>query len=181
MTSFVKSLGGPIVVMELDLWNVWGGATSNAASKHKSSDYDFACLSREYISVIDISDNLLVVLNDMPMDTTIVSGIRGDAAYIVRIMYGEVQDICNLINDNYYTIFNKKNIIPDNEKLSLTIRGKTVIIADATETKELQLGSDYHLFFDLNAGTYCISNFDISLSEARVIIHKICFASNNAD
>ncbi len=88
--KWIKSAGGPLICVELDLAGLWLGVHGNSllgsAADSNATDYDRACEVSTYIGKIQIGDRSAMILGDMPMETAIwIPPLKLPS--IVRVVY----------------------------------------------------------------------------------------------
>jgi hypothetical protein len=66
--KWVESSGGPLILLDADLLEQWGGVSAEGDSA-SGSDYDLACSVNDYLGRIAFRDRDALVLDDEPLPT----------------------------------------------------------------------------------------------------------------
>jgi len=171
MSEFVRSLGGPILLMDMATWEKWGGSASNSATGFSGTDYDFVCHSTGYISKATVQNKQVLILNDMPMDTGIVENAEF-GSNIIRIMDGDIDDSERFLSNHATQTFNPKNQV-DEELIEEFIvdTGDLVLVESTARVASFNKGDC--LGFKLDSGVYAIKTYDYANDVVRVIVHRL--------
>ncbi|WP_299696737.1 Imm21 family immunity protein [Hydrocarboniphaga sp.] len=90
--KWIKSGGGPLVCVELELADSWLGVTGNSISRGPdrecANDYERACRVRDYLGKVSVGNRDALILGDMPLETMIWHP-PGRLPRIVRVFYGD--------------------------------------------------------------------------------------------
>ena len=73
-TTWVTSLGGPLILIPESGCRHWGGAPP--IYPDEEGDYGRACAVGDYIGLIDVGPTIALVLGDMPARTTFLPGLN---------------------------------------------------------------------------------------------------------
>jgi Immunity protein 21 len=151
--KWLKSGGGPLVCIGLDLEVCWLGVTGNSSSPDPSrkhaSDYERACSVRAYLGKVPLGNGDALVLGDMPLETMIWHR-TGKRPRIVRVFYGDSGiDIAEVLESATELDFDDPA-----EILHIQIRSGSMVVFDSAYA-----GADAsikRLSFELPAGKYRI-------------------------
>lgn len=84
--KWIESNGGPLVLLDEHLLELWKGVGDAEWSPGSGTDYDRACSIEGYLGRLKVSDGEALVLGDEPMPTCALAGDFG--AVLVRWVYG---------------------------------------------------------------------------------------------
>lgn len=136
--AWLNSEGGPLVMLSAAQAGIWKGALN-------SNHYDLACDVEDYLSVLNVENQLIIVLGDEPLPTCSLSS--GEHLFIIRCYWiDDEENFCNyfekikeqytnlellekklietndtkwVVFDSAYTIFDSKEkinvILPDSQ------------------------------------------------------------------
>jgi hypothetical protein len=128
--GWIKSAGGPLIFAELDSamrWcGVYGGNFSGRLQGGNPTDYDRACMTENYLDIINFSGMNGLVLGDMPLETTICR-LTPKSFLVVRAFYAESDFNPMLLLENEEI----SNFADPMEVLSFDIRLGNMIMFDA--------------------------------------------------
>lgn len=171
MGDLVRSLGGPILVMDMMTWKKWGGNFSNSATGFSGTDYDFVCQARGYISAQDIGKDTFLILNDIPMDTGFCKLSDGEAV-IIRIMNGDIENLDQFVLNERSSMLAPRNQIEDELVEFFYVRENEMIIVESSASADCA-SSDDTLHFELDRRSYLIKTYEYETDLARVIAHHM--------
>jgi len=164
LSKWIESDGGPLILMEKSLSNLWGGH-SLTGRVLRITDYDRACQIEDYLGLLDVGDSKALVLNDEPLSTAYWK-INSENVIFVRWVYAkEESDISDFLTqappiDSWIDTGIK--IVFSTEDL--------VLFDSAYRTNEVE---DV-LFFQLSKGEYTAKNLLFKPNnEVSLILHSL--------
>jgi len=106
--KWIDSAGGPLILISDKSYNMWSGILKRSSYLDKKiedaddflnadeADYGKACLVQDYLGIVDIGSDFVLVLGNEPLLTTVFRS--GDNRVVIaRWYYGEDEELV----DNY--------------------------------------------------------------------------------
>jgi hypothetical protein len=131
--KWIESAGGPIIMISDKMCRFWSGIYKRASYLNNSieeaddfldpleTDYGKACMIEDYLAVIEIKDENVLVFGDEPMPTTIFFSLDNQACIARWCNFG-IKD-SEHITDNLLFNFDLNTI--ENWEFALTIKINT--------------------------------------------------------
>lgn len=169
-TSWIKSGGGPLICVELEIANSWLGVTGTSHSQGPNSeclsDYERACNVRDYIGKVSLSNHDALILGDMPLET-LVWHRPDELPRVVRVIYGDPGvDIVKVLELGRELDFNDPI-----ELLETNVKSESMVIFDSAYP-----GIDVsksRLSFKLPKGKYIVLTKQFLPDDrTSVLVHK---------
>lgn len=165
---WIKSAGGPLLIVERDLASLWGGIScsfSQQVAAQGQTDYDRACHISDYIGVIAIAGRHALVLGDMPLATSVWPCQKG--SLVVRPFYMDSDEsLPAVLND-----CDISDLSTEIESLTFEFSSDDNIIFDSALTGS-RIFSDF-LEFPVIPGAYKIDTFDFKPdSRTSLLLHR---------
>lgn len=86
--DWVNSSGGPLVLMDSGLAELWRGTIGNSGSSLAVTDYERACLINGFIGKVDVGGGEAIVLGDEPAQSAMVK-IESGLFMVVRWVWAD--------------------------------------------------------------------------------------------
>jgi len=167
----VSTTGGPLVLMDNASVAAWGGVQVHNTTMGPVSDYERACQIRGYLGTVDIQHGCALVLNDMPMDTTVIEVSRSEL-WVIRFMYGECREYENYMRQEAEQIFSLGNVTgPKNMKFRIS--GNSFSIFDASSTYLFACRESNVIDVGMDSGNHVINTYDHTSQDFRLIVHMM--------
>ncbi len=183
--KWIDSAGGPLILISDKSYKLWSGILKRSSYLDNKvedaddflnadeADYGKACLVHDYLGVVNVGDDNVLVLGNEPLLTTVFHSIDGKVV-IARWYYGEDEELV----DNYLKTIDLDSI--DWEfVLALKLTSERQFLFDsACSASMLDKGNNDYLSLNIKQGDYKIwtSIFEPD-DKTKLIIHKFDMAN----
>jgi hypothetical protein len=168
--QWIKSAGGPLVVMGSDLAPLWRGYGGNSArfgefGQRLETDYVRACEIKDYVGVVDVADGYSLVLGDMPLATSVSVDGLGRNLIVRPIFMDPDDDLTSLVRGVADADLGKEL-----ESIEFSVKNSRMVIFDSALSGD-DLGEEC-LSFLISAGNYKIVTYEFKpSSRVSSILH----------
>ncbi|WP_018352888.1 Imm21 family immunity protein [Longispora albida] len=157
--AWVRSLGGPLIVMPEPACREWGGASDGYADE--PGDYGRARDVEDHVDVINVGGFEALVLGEEPARTTYLPEHRT----FLRVTAADVdRDLPALVGE----------LLPEADWVShtwWTVPGPVVLFDSVYEAG--QIAGEEHLRIDLEPGTYIVEAATVEAPEAYLTLVRL--------
>lgn len=162
--KWIDTAGGPLILISDKSYNLWSGILKRNSYldgkiedaddflNSDETDYGKACLVQDYLGIVDIGDDTVLVLGDAPLLTTVLHS-AGNSVVMARWDYGENEELV----DHYLKTIDLSSI--DNWEFALTFKLSTdrqYLFDSACSASMLDNGNNDCLSLNMKQGDYKI-------------------------
>ncbi len=179
---WIHSAGGPLILISESSYKLWSGILKRSSYLDKKiedaddfldadeADYGKACLIQDYLGLINVGDDAVLVLGDEPLLTTIYNS--ADAKVVIaRWYYGEDEQLV----ESYLNTIDLNSI--DNWEFALILNlssDKQYLFDSACSASMLDKGNNEFMTINIKPGEYKIWTSIYEPEEkTKLIIHKL--------